>query len=449
MSNPGQGPPSAAGTPSPASPSPTLPSKRPLSPSSSEATPRAPPVQTPAAGPSTAPTPDIDDAEEQVDDALDASAGAQPIPAAEEWYELQFKWSGKSFDLRVSSSDLVYDLRAQIATLTSVPPDAQKILGLVRGKLGGDVDGTRIGTLGVKPNAKFTLVGTPEHLRFKEREGPPPPDEFDIAYSSARPSGARKLIPPAEDPRNKRQVEKIIIKYPITVMNEPREGKGLLVLDLDYTMVDSRPLLDGALPPLECARPGLHDFLERVYPFYDIVVWSQTSWMWLESKLVELGVLGGEGRYKICFVADRTTMFPIFSERGGKMIKHEVKPLAYFWASFPQWSPKNTIHIDDLARNFALNPGEGLKIRAYKGAGTADGLRDRELDKLGAYLTDIAEHVKDFTTLDHSVSVCCITPADIMQRWKKRQATARPTGAESGAVGDGQQPDGAAGGSSG
>lgn len=115
------------------------------------------------------------------------------------------------------TTNRVYDLRTQIETLTSVPPDAQKILGLVRGKLGGDVDGVRIGTLGVKPNAKFTLVGTPEHLRFKEREGPPPPDEFDIAYSSARPSGARKLIPPADDPRNKRQVEKIIIKYPITV----------------------------------------------------------------------------------------------------------------------------------------------------------------------------------------------------------------------------------------
>ncbi|KAL1412797.1 hypothetical protein Q8F55_000545 [Vanrija albida] len=434
MSSPDQGPPSSgAGAAAAAvNTTPTLPSKRPLSPSSVDDSERALRTHTPAAGPSTLPTSDNDDADEPAD-ALDETAGAQPV-TTEEWYELQFKWSGKSFDLRVSSSDLVYDLRTQIETLTSVPPDAQKILGLVRGKLGGDVDGVRIGTLGVKPNAKFTLVGTPEHLRFKEREGPPPPDEFDIAYSSARPSGARKLIPPAEDPRNKRQVEKVIIKYPITVMNEPREGKGLLVLDLDYTIVDTRPLLDGALPPLECARPGLHEFLERVYPFYDIVVWSQTSWMWLESKLVELGVLGGEGSYKICFVADRTTMFPIFSERGGKLVKHEVKPLAYFWATFPQWSAKNTIHIDDLARNFALNPGEGLKIRAYKGAGTPDGLRDRELDKLGAYLTDIAENVNDFATLDHS-------------RWKKRQATGRVPGGESGAVGG--PPDGTAGASSG
>lgn len=35
------------------------------------------------------------------------------------------------------------------------------------------------------------------------------------------------------------------------------------MLDIDYTLVDTRPLIDGALPPIECARPGLHDFLER------------------------------------------------------------------------------------------------------------------------------------------------------------------------------------------
>lgn len=48
-----------------------------------------------------------------------------------------------------------------------------------------------------------------------------------------------------------------------------------------------------------------------VYPHYDIVIWSQTHWRWLESKLVELGVLGGARAYKICFVSDRTTMFPV------------------------------------------------------------------------------------------------------------------------------------------
>jgi len=61
-------------------------------------------------------------------------------------------------------------------------------------------------------------------------------------------------------------------------MNEPRAGKGLLVLDLDYStllsirvqdkvelipaIVDTKPMIAGSLPPSECARPGLHEFLE-------------------------------------------------------------------------------------------------------------------------------------------------------------------------------------------
>jgi hypothetical protein len=53
----------------------------------------------------------------------------------------------------------------------------------------------------------------------------------------------------------------------------------------------------------------------RVYPHYDIVIWSQTHWSWLETKLVELGVIGGPRNYKVCFVADRTTMFPVRQTR--------------------------------------------------------------------------------------------------------------------------------------
>ena len=77
-----------------------------------------------------------------------------------------------------------------------------------------------------------------------------------------------------------------------------------------------------------------------VYPHYDIVVWSQTGWRWLESKLVELGVIGGDKSYKISFVSDRTTMFPVslklfflaefeltmtkvFTQRNGQVFKHE------------------------------------------------------------------------------------------------------------------------------
>jgi ubiquitin-like domain-containing CTD phosphatase 1 len=44
------------------------------------------------------------------------------------------------------------------------------------------------------------------------------------------------MLDPAVDPRNLRRVQQVIKEFPLTVMNEPREGKRLLVLDLDYSM---------------------------------------------------------------------------------------------------------------------------------------------------------------------------------------------------------------------
>jgi hypothetical protein len=34
-------------------------------------------------------------------------------------------------------------------------------------------------------------------------------------------------------------------------------------------ILDTKPLTTGSLPPSECARPGLHEFLETIYPHYD------------------------------------------------------------------------------------------------------------------------------------------------------------------------------------
>ena len=58
-------------------------------------------------------------------------------------------------------------------------------------------------------------------------------------------------------------------KLVVNIIHPLREGKKLLVLDLDYTILDTKPLTSGSLPPPECARPGLHEFLEAIYPYYD------------------------------------------------------------------------------------------------------------------------------------------------------------------------------------
>ncbi|ODN95211.1 HAD hydrolase, family IIID [Cryptococcus wingfieldii CBS 7118] len=345
-----------------------------------------------------------------------------PVPLAEEseeWWDLKMQWGGKVFDIRVGGNDMVYDFRKKIFTLTSIPPASQKLINLsptLKGKLSSSHDAMRFATLHIKHNHKFVLVGTPVEGRFVDPdraglgagpEGEGGDGELDVDYGAGKAKEKKGVIvKPEDDPRNKRKIQDIIRDIPITIMNQPRQGKGLLVLDLDYTIVDTKPLLSGALPPAECARPGLHTFLRQVYEHYDVAVWSQTSWRWLEAKLVELGIVGTEGSgFEVSFVCDRGPMFPVFSHRSGQVVKHEVKPLEYIWASYPHWSAKNTVHIDDLSRNFAMNPGSGLKIKAFNSAGTGHGANDRELVRLGEYLVRIATTVDDFTTLDHGVSL--------------------------------------------
>lgn len=49
------------------------------------------------------------------------------------------------------------------------------------------------------------------------------------------------------------------------MLNDPRPGKKLLVLDIDYTLFDHRSVAESGL---ELMRPYLHDFLESAYEVY-------------------------------------------------------------------------------------------------------------------------------------------------------------------------------------
>jgi ubiquitin-like domain-containing CTD phosphatase 1 len=148
-------------------------------------------------------------------------------------------------------------------------------------------------------------------------------------------------------------------------------------------------------------RPYMDQFLTQCYVHWDLVVWSQTSWRWLETKLIELGMLSNPG-YKFCFVLDKTSMFTVTSTRRStsKSVTHHVKPLQLIWSKFPdRWSSKNTVHIDDLGRNFALNLGSGIKITAFDRK-KSKARRDVELLGLGAYLEQLATSKLDFDTVD-------------------------------------------------
>ena len=97
------------------------------------------------------------------------------------------------------------------------------------------------------------------------------------------------------------------------------------------------------------------------------------------------------GGYKFCFVLDKTSMFTVTStKRDGSQVVHHVKPLQIIWSKFPRWGSHNTVHVDDLSRNFALNLGSGLKVSGFYRKKSA-ARRDTELLGLGQYLEQLAE----------------------------------------------------------
>jgi ubiquitin-like domain-containing CTD phosphatase 1 len=107
-------------------------------------------------------------------------------------------------------------------------------------------------------------------------------------------------------------------------------------------------------------------------------------------------------RYKFLFVLDKTSMFTIKSvKRDGSSVVHHVKPLQLIWSKFPQYGSHNTIHIDDLAHNFALNLKSGLKCRAYIRK-KKSARRDTELLGLTRYLDILANAKIRFDAIEHS-----------------------------------------------
>lgn len=111
------------------------------------------------------------------------------------------------------------------------------------------------------------------------------------------------------------KIEKRIKDYKINMLNEPREGKHLLVLDIDYTLFDHRST---AQTGLELMRPFLHEFLTSAYEDYDIVIWSATGMKWIEEKMKLLGV-STHSDYKIMFYLDYLAMISVHTPKYGVM----------------------------------------------------------------------------------------------------------------------------------
>lgn len=304
-------------------------------------------------------------------------------------FRVVVKWSGKEYQVdSLSPSDTVGTLKDVIRKLTGVLPERQKLLNLKhKGKTPDDE--VHLSAMNMKPGFKIMMMGSLEEEI--EAVSLPPEDLPDVVNDFDIPEGEEVDICNREVYLSK--ITKRISDYKIVERNPPRQGKKLLVLDIDYTLFDHR---SPAETGYELMRPYLHEFLTEAYKDYDIVIWSATSMKWIEEKMKLLGVATNPA-YKITFYVDYLAMITVHTPKYGVV---NVKPLGVIWGKYPEYySPKNTIMFDDIRRNFLMNPSNGLRIRPFRQA-HMNRKTDRELLKLTKYLVKIS-NVDDFSTLDH------------------------------------------------
>eukprot|EP00051_Salpingoeca_urceolata_P028906 m.488407 g.488407 ORF g.488407 m.488407 type:complete len:317 (+) comp25759_c0_seq1:63-1013(+) len=302
---------------------------------------------------------------------------------------LKVKWQGKTETVSLSSEDTISTLKAELHARWGVLPKRQKLMGI---KHKGQVpdDTVCLGALKLKPTAIIRMMGSLEEqvaaVDKLQDEAGEVVDDFEIPEEDIK-VFANEI--------NLAKIARRVESYNIEVINEPRPGKRLLVLDIDYTLYDHRSSAENML---DLTRPHLHEFLTRAYVNYDIVIWSATNMKWVQAKMKEMGCLSHPD-FRIAFCMCSYAMITVDSPKYGVV---NVKPLGVIWAKYPGvYTPRNTIMFDDIRRNFSMNPENGLRIRACRNLPTTRG-SDTELLKLARYLEKISSLSEDqFAALDH------------------------------------------------
>lgn len=365
--------------------------------------------------------------------------------------EVCFRWQKMRFNETFPvKTTKISDLKQLLYERTRVEPARQKIFGLkpIKGRLQND---TLLCELKfTRPPLKCGMIGSPIAEAAKILQTAAPTAASAVADYHLVDDLDLKFVPTAanvsKDLANRKALEDCFARCEkIRWINPPRDGKPLLVLDLDHTLLH----FDSATTHAEThrkeamKRPGMDEFLATVYPHYDICLWSQTSWKWVEIKATALGMLTNP-KYSVAFTLDKSHMFditpmmdgppqtrPTKKKKKNPRERHQVKALELIWRQCTRpspdggtpvriWGPHNTVHVDDLARNFALNRRNGIVIKAFRArtkhkkkrsksqdpeiASLAMALAaaaDRELERLSKYLLWLVK-VPDMSAVDHS-----------------------------------------------
>lgn len=324
---------------------------------------------------------------------------------------LKCRWRQQTLEFPFTQSEFevanLRDLKQVIQDQLDIPADRQKFLNLrnTKGPLGkcDDSQLLRECCINAISGGYLLLVGTPavEQLPAEVQESRQlHEDDRILIYDSVElQKAAYKLL---QNEKNRQALIAISANTEIRMIRSPRQGKKLLVLDLDYTIYDCKGASRGYTTEV-LKRPYLAQFLDLIHPHFDLVIWSQTRWQWVEAKCTELGLLT-HPTIGPCFTLDRSSMITVQlpSDSSFSHIKKkeaEVKALQVIWSkNINNWCKENTLIVDDLPRNFILNPLNGVAVRPY----TRDlHSRDKELLLLGHYLVQVAA-LEDVTSMIHS-----------------------------------------------
>ena len=222
--------------------------------------------------------------------------------------KIQLKWNKQDLVFDLQPTQTLSELKSLIYEQTHILPDRQKLMGLKLKASGPLTNTTTMDELNL--TSKIMLMGTPEESITELNASKPVQPDLSEGQEEEQ-QDTTWIEDPDTVPLEKREevrmkLERRVKTYQGKIFNEPRPGKKLLVLDIDYTLFDHRsPAETGA----ELTRPFLHEFLTTVYEHYDIGIWSATSMKWIESKMKLLGIEGiSQGRtphpdfnYKVVF----------------------------------------------------------------------------------------------------------------------------------------------------
>uniref|UniRef100_W5MSJ5 Ubiquitin-like domain-containing CTD phosphatase 1 n=1 Tax=Lepisosteus oculatus TaxID=7918 RepID=W5MSJ5_LEPOC len=298
------------------------------------------------------------------------------------------KWGGQEYSITtLCEEDTVFDLKQSIKSLTGVLPERQKLLGLkVKGKAAED--DIKLGTLKLKPNTKIMMMGSREES-LEDVLGPPPENDDVINDFDFE----EEVIEVENREENLAKIARRVKDYKVEILNPPREGKRLLVLDVDYTLFGKLLSIHKVLEILRGSHRTERGSSQSPHSSSMI---KAVEFMTVLFVLQVLGVTNNPN-YKITFMLDSAAMITVHIPKRGVV---EVKPLGVIWGKYSEfYNKKNTIMFDDIGRNFLMNPQNGLKVRPFMKA-HLNRDKDRELFKLSQYLKEIAK-LEDFSDLNH------------------------------------------------